>query len=235
MNMLDSVLPTLQITEPVDEEHLGTVTISGTGYDYYYFNGERYDTTTTYFSGLGGGILDFQFFNDFGCSVQILDTMNFECLGVTLGELSFECVGSNYFVLPLVVDSGIPTSYSLLFDSVALAAGFTDQLSQPINRETTEILIPLHQDVVPGKYRVQLVFANALPKCEEVALDLELTVNFSANMIFQRWNDGVSVVAPEYNYGFLFPMGEEWRETGRCYSFVLLRRDGLRLGGRISG
>lgn len=215
VHMLDSILPELQITEPIDENNLGTVTISGTGYDYYYFNGVRYDTTTTYFSGLGGGILDFQFFNDFGCSIQILDTMNFECLGVTLGELSFECVGSNYFVLPLVIDSGIPTSYSLLFDTLALSAGFTNQMQQPIDRDVVEIHIPLHQDVVPGRYRLQLVFSNALPKCEEVIFDLELAVNFSANMIFQRWNDVLSVVAPQYNYNFLFN-SFQWVKNGEA-------------------
>ena len=213
VNMQDSILPVLQITEPVDEDNLGTVTISGTGYDYYYFNGERYDTTTTYFSGLGGGVLNFQFFNDFGCSIEILDTMNFECLGISLGELSFECVGSNYFVLPLVVDSGIPTTYSLLFDSLALAAGFADLMLQPIDKEVTEIRIPLHQDVVPGRYRMQLVVSDALPKCEDLVFDLELAVNFSANMIFQRWNDVLSVVAPQYNYNFLFD-SFQWKKDG---------------------
>lgn len=213
VNMQDSILPVLQITEPVDEDNLGTVTISGTGYDYYYFNGERYDTTTTYFSGLGGGVLNFQFFNDFGCSIEILDTMNFECVGISLGELSFECVGSNYFVLPLVVDSGIPTTYSLLFDSLALAAGFADLMLQPIDKEVTEIRIPLHQDVVPGRYRMQLVVSDALPKCEDLVFDLELAVNFSANMIFQRWNDVLSVVAPQYNYNFLFD-SFQWKKDG---------------------
>ena len=213
VNMQDSILPILQITEPVDEDNLGTVTISGTGYDYYYFNGERYDTTTTYFSGLGGGVLNFQFFNDFGCSIEILDTMNFECVGISLGELSFECVGSNYFVLPLMVDSGIPTTYSLLFDSLALAAGFADLMLQPIDKEVTEIRIPLHQDVVPGRYRMQLVVSDALPKCEDLVFDLELAVNFSANMIFQRWNDVLSVVAPQYNYNFLFD-SFQWKKNG---------------------
>lgn len=213
VNMLDSILPVLQITEPVDENNLGTVAISGTGYDYYYFNGQRYDTTTTYFSGLGGGVLNFQFFNDFGCSIEILDTMNFECVGISLGELSFECVGSNYFVLPLMVDSGIPTTYSLLFDSLALAAGFADLMLQPIDKEVTEIRIPLHQDVVPGRYRMQLVVSDALPKCEDLVFDLELAVNFSANMIFQRWNDVLSVVAPQYNYNFLFD-SFQWKKDG---------------------
>ena len=213
VNMQDSILPILQITEPVDEDNLGTVTISGTGYDYYYFNGERYDSTTTYLTGLVGGILNFQFFNDFGCSIEILDTMNFECVGISLGELSFECVGSNYFVLPLMVDSGIPTTYSLLFDSLALAAGFADLMLQPIDKEVTEIRIPLHQDVVPGRYRMQLVVSDALPKCEDLVFDLELAVNFSANMIFQRWNDVLSVVAPQYNYNFLFD-SFQWKKNG---------------------
>jgi hypothetical protein len=60
---------------------------------------------------------------------------------------------------------------------------------------------------------MQLVVSDALPKCEDLVFDLELVVNFSANMIFQRWNDVLSVVAPQYNYDFLFN-SFQWMKNG---------------------
>lgn len=204
VNMLDSILPVVELQSPTDDGELGSVTVSGTGYDYYYFNGVKYDASNTYHGDLEGGIMAFEFFNDFGCSVEVVDTMNSECVAVTLKELLPVCMGSSFFELPYVVDSGFPTTYSLLFDSIAQSVGFVDLKKQPVDRSVDELVITIPQTVIPGQYNAQLVFHNLLKKCEDPTFDLRLVVNFASDMIFQRWNDVLSVVSSAQNYGFQF-------------------------------
>lgn len=214
VNMLDSILPTVELQSPTDDGELGSVSVSGTGYDYYYFNGVKYDASNTYHGDLEGGIMEFQFFNDFGCSVEIIDTMNCECVAISLLDILPVCVGANQFDLSYVVDSGFPTTYSLLFDSVARSCGFVDITKMAIDRTVNELYISIPQTVIPGKYQAQLIFHNLLKKCQDPVFDLALTVNFSADLIFQRWNDVLSVVAtPEYNYGFRFD-DFQWVKNG---------------------
>lgn len=204
VNMLDSILPVVELQSPTDDGELGSVTVSGTGYDYYYFNGVKYDASNTYIGDLEGGVMTFEFFNDFGCSIALVDTMNSECVAVTLKELLPVCMGSSFFELPYVVDSGFPTTYSLLFDSIAQSVGFVDLKKQPVDRSVDELLITIPQTVIPGQYNAQLVFHNLLKKCEDPTFDLRLVVNFASDMIFQRWNDVLSVVSSAQNYGFQF-------------------------------
>ena len=210
--MLDSILPSVALQSPTDDGVLGSVTVSGSGYDYYYFNGVKYDASCTYHGDLEGGIMAFQFFNELGCSVEIVDTMNCECVAITLSDLLAVCDGATEFILPYVVDSGFPTTYSLLFDSVARSYGFMDLNREKIG-DTDELYIPIPQTVIPGQYQAQLIFHNLLKKCEDPVFDLNLTVNFNASMIFQRWDDVLSVVSADQNYGFQFEQFQ-WLKNG---------------------
>lgn len=204
VTMQDSILPVVVIKEPKDTVGSGTITVSGTGYDYYLMNGVRYDASQTFFSGLDGGVFSFQFFNNFGCSIERSDTMFCECLQITLGDVSFTCLSDAELVLPFAIDSGIPTTYSLLFDSTALAAGFVNRVAYPITKQEKMLTIPLPAGVKPYRYHAQLIFHNQFAQCEEVSFDLELPVHFSSDLLFQRWDDVISVCGPSYNGGFEF-------------------------------
>ncbi len=204
VTMQDSILPIVVIKEPKDTVGSGTITLGGTGYDYYLMNGVRYDASQTFFSGLDGGVFSFEFFNDFGCSIVRSDTMFCECLQIRLGDVGFTCLSDAELVLPLVIDSGIPTTYSLLFDSTALAAGFVNRISYPITKKEKMLTIPLPTGVKPYRYHAQLIFHNQFAQCEEVLFDLELPVHFASDLVFQRWGDVLSVCGPSYNGGFEF-------------------------------
>ena len=78
--------------------------------------------------------------------------MNSECVAVTLKELLPVCMGSSFFELPYVVDSGFPTTYSLLFDSIAQSVGFVDLKKQPVDRSVDELLITIPQTIIPGQH-----------------------------------------------------------------------------------
>lgn len=211
--MQDSILPTVFIQEPAEELGTGSITLGGTGYDYYYLNGERYDATQTYLTGFDGGIFHFQFFNNFGCSIERSDTMNYECLGVTLGEVGFVCAGDNEWVLPFVVDSGILTTYTLLFDSIAHLAGCVDIVDQPISNTAQSLNVPIPVGLQPNRYHARLIFRNGFPRCEDLVRDIELPIHFSADLIFQRWDDVLSVKNPDNNGGYTF-VAYQWLKNG---------------------
>ena len=217
VNMQDSILPTIVVKEPENELGTGSVTLGGTGYDYFYLNGERYDASETYLTGFNGGIFDFEFFNDFGCSVLRSDTMGFECLGGVLGEVNFVCQGDAEWIVPLVLDSGILTTYSLLYDDEAHAAGCTDILLQPINNDNPVVRIPIPAGLQPNRYHAQLLLHNFLPRCGDWGLDVELPLHFSSDLLFQRWDDVLSVKGPDYNGGYTFT-AYQWLKNGEPIS-----------------
>lgn len=217
VNMQDSILPTIVVKEPENELGTGSITLSGTGYDYFYLNGERYDASETYLTGFNGGIFDFEFFNDFGCSVLRSDTMGFECLGGALGEVNFVCQGDAEWIVPLVLDSGILTTYSLLYDDEAHVAGCTDILLQPINNDNPVVRIPIPAGLQPNRYHAQLLLHNFLPRCGDFVLDVELPLHFSSDLLFQRWDDVLSVKGPDYNGGYTF-LAYQWLKNGEPIS-----------------
>ena len=217
VNMQDSILPTIVVKEPENELGTGSVTLGGTGYDYFYLNGERYDASETYLTGFNGGIFDFEFFNDFGCSVLRSDTMGFECLGGVLGEVNFVCQGDAEWIVPLVLDSGILTNYSLLYDDEAHVAGCTDILLQPINNDNPVVRIPIPAGLQPNRYHAQLLLHNFLPRCGDWVLEVELPLHFSSDLLFQRWDDVLSVKGPDYNGGYTFT-AYQWLKNGEPIS-----------------
>ena len=214
VTVLDSILPTVDIQEPMDKQGTGSITIGGKGYGYFYMNGERYDSTRTYFTGYDGGIFEFEFFNDYGCSVLYTDTMNSECLQIHLGETGLTCLGATEFVVPFVVDSGIPTTYTLLFDSLAHAVGFQDMVAQPYTKQDTALTIPIPAGATPYIYGARLEFHNILSECPQQVFELSLPLNFPSDIIFQRWDDVLSVYGTNYNGGYTFE-GFQWLRDGQ--------------------
>ncbi len=185
VTMQDSILPTIVVNDVTDEVASGSIHLGGTGYDYYLLDGEK----NAPLDKLNGGIYNLEFFNDFGCSIDTTIVMNFSCLQVQLEEPLFACTDDDKWLVPFVVDSGVPTTYSLAFDTEALAQGFqnVDSLKMP----TEYFEIPISPTAVPGIYHVQLILHDVL--CEDVVVDLTLPLHYSQDVIFQRWDDVLSI------------------------------------------
>lgn len=80
VHVLDSILPEITMKDIVgDKQYSGEFHFGGTGYSYYYINGERHDSTETDITGLNGGTFVIEFFNDFGCSVVRTEEMTYPC------------------------------------------------------------------------------------------------------------------------------------------------------------
>lgn len=77
----DSILPHVTMTDIVDDqEYSGAFDISGTGYDYFTLNGQRYEATTERIDSLNGGEFELIFYNDFGCEIRQLHSMKRPCV-----------------------------------------------------------------------------------------------------------------------------------------------------------
>ncbi len=205
VTMMDSIQPIIDVQDVGDTEHSGAIILGGTGYDYYTLNGEKNAPLT----GLNGGIYEMIFYNDFGCSIDTTFVMNFSCLQVQFDSLGFACVDDGAWELPFVIDSGVPTTYSILYDELAHSQGFVDVVDAPM--PTGAFQIPISATAQPGIYTAQLVLRDVL--CEDVVVPLTLPLHFSRDLIFQRWGDVLSIKNAQYNGGFAF-VGFQWYKNG---------------------
>ena len=80
VTVLDSILPTIEMKNIEDDrEYSGELTFSGSGYSYYYLNGEYHPASDTHITGLNGGEFMIEFYNDFGCSSLYTTYMDYPC------------------------------------------------------------------------------------------------------------------------------------------------------------
>ena len=205
VTMKDSILPEIQVSDITYEYNSGEIHLGGTGYSTYYINDQQNGPT----DNLTGGIYHLEFLNDFGCSQDTTVVINFECLGIQLGSQSFACTSDTEILLPLAVDSGIPSTYSLLFDNIAKAQGFSDITDALL--PVGNLSIPIPAGVRAGRYNAVAVFKDLL--CADVELPLVLEVNYPADIIFQRWNDVLSVKGTQQNGGYVFT-AFQWYKGG---------------------
>lgn len=188
----DSIKPEI-IVEDLGGSATGKITLGGTGYDYYTLNGVENATLT----GLKSGIYTFEFFNDIGCSVEEMRVLGFDSLRITTAETLALCGDSTIAYMPFVVE-GTPVSsyvqfhYKMWFDNKAVAAGFPgDTIFADMPYGTDVFAVNIPAGIRPGFYTVNIIGDNELSG--DVALSFTIRVDFSANVIFQRWNDVLSL------------------------------------------
>lgn len=188
----DSIKPEI-IVEDLGGSATGKITLGGTGYDYYTLNGVENATLT----GLKSGIYTFEFFNDIGCSVEEMRVLGFDSLRITTAETLALCGDSTIAYMPFVVE-GTPVSsyvqfhYKMWFDNKAVAAGFPgDTIFADMPYGTDVFAVNIPAGIRPGFYTVNIIGDNELSG--DVALSFTIRVDFSANVILQRWNDVLSL------------------------------------------
>lgn len=211
VTVMDSIKPVIDVKEVTSELNSGAIVLGGTGYDYYVVNGEKNGALT----GLNGGMFELEFFNDFGCSVSDTVIMNYECLGVKEVDRDFACMDDDVMQIRFVKDSGILTDYKLQFSEQAKSAGLKDTegtLTYLRDGEQFGIDIDISQVTTPGIYDMVVVFTD--PLCQDVEIPLSLQINFSADILFQRWGDVLSVKKPSMMGGEYDIIGFRWVKNG---------------------
>lgn len=206
--MKDSILFNLEVTDITEDRNTGDITItSGSGYDYYYINGERNGQLTN----LYGGQYILEFFNDFGCSV--LDTVNIGCLLARPEQAICGCESGNptQVIIPLTVDSGSPTYYSLLFEDSVAIPNIRHQ-KVPLTDDGYAVIVDLPAAVRAGRYNAQLLLEDY--RCQDdTTFNIYMDINYAADIVFQRWNDVLSVKNVQYS-GYDDMASFEWFKNG---------------------
>lgn len=80
VTVLDSIQPLVEMKNIEDDkEYSGELSFSGSGYTYYYLNGEYHPASDTHITGLNGGEFIIEFYNDFGCNTTQTEYMDYPC------------------------------------------------------------------------------------------------------------------------------------------------------------
>lgn len=120
----------------------------------------------------------------------------YEELKVTLNELSEICSGDPSFDVSYTTLSGSISGISVRFSEEAKALGFMDTTATV---ETNNMFtLDLPQDIRPDVYMAEVLFDNH--GCEVINLPLAISVDYSNEVITQRWNDFLSVRQTAYTY-----------------------------------
>lgn len=133
-----------------------------------------------------------------GCDSIIyqLNLYVYEELKVTLNELSEICSGDPSFDVSYTTLSGSISGISVRFSEEAKALGFMDATASV---ETNNMFtLDLPQDIRPDVYMAEVLFDNH--GCEVINLPLAISVDYSNDVITQRWNDFLSVRQTAYTY-----------------------------------
>ncbi|MBO8439367.1 MAG: T9SS type A sorting domain-containing protein [bacterium] len=180
----------------------------------YMFNGKPLTET---------GIYTDTFRTVYDCdSVVTLDLTVNESLNIDFPLEVDVCADAGVADIPYTVTSGVATSYDVVFADGAMEdvdSGIPDAETFPI---------PLPEEVVPGRYAMEIRFANA--DCGDVVREAVLNVLYPDSIVVQRWNDVLAVRNAEWNGGYEF-VAYQWYKDGQPLTgeigSVLYQTDGL--------
>lgn len=194
----DSIQPII-LQDSIDLEagkYTADLHINGTGFDRVVIEG---DTLTKeegelFISELGLGIYDIEFLNDFDCSYHVTEIVGGACLSVTL-QNQIRCQGGTPVIIyPFTVDTGMVTTYSLLFSQAAQAAGFQDVTGMEPTRDADgeySISVQIPNPSEPGVYPAKLVLEDKV--CGDDTINLMMMLTYPASVMFHRWDDVISL------------------------------------------
>jgi hypothetical protein len=118
-----------------------------------------------------------------------------EELKVSLNELSEICSGDPSFDVSFTTMQGTISGISVRYSNEAKEAGFEDATAMMENNIFT---LDLPQDIRPDVYMAEVLFDNH--GCEVINLPIAISVDYSSEVITQRWNDFLSVRKTAYTY-----------------------------------
>ncbi|MBD5392512.1 T9SS type A sorting domain-containing protein [bacterium] len=112
------------------------------------------------------------------------------------------------------VNQDVPISLYLGYNATALSAGFTDTVLEIRNGnfEPINVQLPMPTAPRPGRYGINLRCSD-MSGCLMAEDALTFEIPYPSDIIVQKWNDVLAVLAPEYNGGYEFS-GYQWYKNG---------------------
>ena len=216
----DSIVVLYLDVVPRGEEVLIDTTICST--DVYIFNGQRITKSGSYTAKLK---------NMYGCdSVAKLDIVVHETLSLNLENRVTACHDDEYIVIPYALNSGRLEDYTFELLGTSFAVDTADLLL-----EDDAFLIKMPNNLVPNQYEGVIKFGEQScgKEQESVIVDLQ----YSKNILAQRWGDVLAVKNKDYNGGYDF-VAFQWYKNGTpiegATSSVYYAQGGLDLSAEYS-
>lgn len=150
--------------------------------------------------------------------VRIITLSALEPLSVAIHNDQTQVCGDDPVIsLSYNVLSGRADKYDFVFDADAQAAGFASLMNQMVEN-AAEIDIPIMQagDATfrrPGTYNALLTFYDK-SECTDQSFDVQFDVLYPSSLIFQRWDDVLSVKGAQFNGGYEF-IAYQWLQDGQ--------------------
>ena len=158
------------------------------------------------------------------------------------------CADAGEYSMHVQYEGWSPLTYTIRYDSAALAAGFTDLLDEPV-LDTALLHVPMPLPAVrtsyirPDTYHATVFFHTG--KCLNDSLtrtDYSFVLSYPSWLLEQHWNDAIGILVSGLNGGYTFSayqwyrngeplIGEtrpwlyqpHWLEIGAQYSVALVR------------
>lgn len=159
-------------------------------------------------------------YSDCDCDsvTEFITLKTLENLNVQLqNDVEQVCGDDVSFSLGYSVIAGRAEKFDLVYDQKARAAGFVDLMDQEV-KDAAEIEIPIQKGgqteyKKPGTYSAKLTFFDR-SECTNQEFDIQFDVLFPSSVIYQRWDDVLSIYGFDFNGGYRFN-GFQWMKDGQ--------------------
>ncbi|MDE5609966.1 MAG: T9SS type A sorting domain-containing protein [Bacteroidales bacterium] len=162
----------------------------------------------------GAGEHEILFRNAAGCDsvvrLQVQEKENTARIAV-VDTIAPPC-GASEISFSYRTETGSPKHLRLVFDPVALSAGFRDTTMEVSSTGLQTVRIALPPSVHSDRYGLQLLQADGTG-CYVAEDALTFEIPYPSNIIVQKWNDVLAVLSAEYNGGYEFS-GYQWYRNG---------------------
>jgi len=160
--------------------------------------------------------------NEYCYNDVITQILNIERIGAAINvniteDLTVCGNDENSFELPVLPTGNpadmYPTSYEIVFEQKAVAAGFPPTVSGTFNGGNS-VNIPIPNNIYPDNYQFTINLNNALSQCGGTSYTRTLKVLYPSRIMEQKWNDVIAILKEEYcGYEHKF-IGYEWYKSG---------------------
>lgn len=141
-----------------------------------------------------------------GCdSVLYLTLTVNERLQASVEPLAYVCPDEEEMALFFDITAGI-------YDSLAITFSTPELHDTVIYENVTGVTIPYSPDIKPGYYTATFTFYQFC--CGTYVEQRPVDIHYSRAIVEQKWNDVLTVLAPNYNGGFEF-VGFQWYKNGQ--------------------
>lgn len=179
-------------------------------------------------TGLSGGEYIVVVYDSVGCASEPLIVNIFQsCLDFELGDFAPVCSGDGVSMATVGISDGIMSRYSVRYGDKAKIAGFVDT-TMVWNTMAVELILPV--PCRPNNYDAELILHDEV--CGDTVVPINFTVNYSADIVKQKWNDVLAVTNATYNGGYDFKAFQWYRNdvpmSGEIGPYIYVDNDTLR-------